>query len=177
MTAYLLEPGRIDDLVPVLVDIGTARAVFAEDFDDFGSLWAVLSVEDGRATTLHHRYVLNADPADADAVEAAVGDLGDDPRSEDVGGTAAATAAAELFGAEPAAMVAAEEGSATAYEQIGVIGGAVPVVGRPRAAVAASGRRRTRQRDVTGGATPRCAVMRVYTSGRRYCSKSNSVPV
>jgi hypothetical protein len=127
VTAYLYEPGRIDNLTAVLEQVGTARAAFAEDFDEYGALWAVIAVEDGRAWTVHRRWILNADPSDPPEVQRAIDDNGgDDPRANDVTGDRAAEASAVLFGADPASVIAAERSSDSAYTQIGIVGGPFP---------------------------------------------------
>jgi hypothetical protein len=51
---------------------------------------------------------------------------GEDPRERDIAGPDAAAAAAALFDADPAPAIEAERSSATAYEEIGVIGGPFP---------------------------------------------------
>jgi hypothetical protein len=125
-TAYLHEPGRLDDIAETLKHVRTARAAFAEDFDEYGALWAVISVDAGEVRTIHRRWVLNADPDDAAQVQRAIEDAGEDPRQGDVRGEQAATEAATLFGADPAAMIDAERASESAYKQIGTIGGPFP---------------------------------------------------
>jgi hypothetical protein len=75
---------------------------------------------------VHRRYVLNADPADKQEIADALSDLGSDPRSADIAGPRAAAAAAAMFGVPAEPVVAAEAGSATAFEGIGVAGGPFP---------------------------------------------------
>ncbi|HLN77480.1 MAG TPA: hypothetical protein VK204_10585 [Nocardioidaceae bacterium] len=127
VSAFMPDVGQLDLIKDMSVSAGTCRVAVAEDNDEFGALWAVLSVRDGVVETVHRRYVLNADPTDPGEVEAALQDLdGVDPRAEDVAGPGAARAAADLFEVEQARMLEAELESTWAFEQIGVVGGPFP---------------------------------------------------
>lgn len=115
---------RVSDLMS---STGALRAVLAEHYDEFGALWAVLAATGDRVSVVHRRYVLNADPDDPEEVALAIRSLEtNDPRAEDVAGPAAAASAAELFGLEPSRMQDAEQESASAWEELGVIGGPFP---------------------------------------------------
>lgn len=125
--AFLRDVGQLALVEYAAVSAGRARAAIAEDNDEYGALWVVLSASDGRATTVHRRYVLNADPFDPADVAVALRDLdGVDPRAVDVAGPGAAAAAAELFEVDPGPMLDAERDSDTAFEEIGVVGGPFP---------------------------------------------------
>lgn len=80
----------------------------------------------GGVRTVHRRYVLNADPEDADEVADALAELDADPQVLDQAGPAAAEAAEALFGVDPEPVVRAERDSASAWEEIGTIGGPFP---------------------------------------------------
>ena len=111
----------------MLVSGGTCRAAVAEDYDEYGALWVVLSAHGGKVRTVHRRYVLNADPRRRRQVRAAIRSLdGIDPRDEDVAGEPAAASAAELFDVRPGPMVEAERSSGDAYKGIGTVGGPFP---------------------------------------------------
>jgi hypothetical protein len=125
-TAYFEEPGILDDLMLVARNLEKARIVLAEDFDEYGALWAVLAVDSGAVRTVHRRYVLNADPDDEDSIAEAISELETDPRTEDIAGDEAAAAVALLFDVDPAAVVTAERESDSAWESIGIIGGPFP---------------------------------------------------
>jgi hypothetical protein len=116
----------LDALVEVSRRVGEARLAVAEDFDEYGVLWAVVSVSKGQAEVLHRRWLLNADPDDPDDVARAIEDNDGDPRVNDVAGAAAASAAARLFDGDPIAMEQAEEESVGAWEEMGIIGGPFP---------------------------------------------------
>lgn len=132
---HLMMFGGIE-LLPQLEELlrtaGTARLALSEDYDEYGSLWVVLAAQDGHIRTVHRRYVLNADPADATEVAQAVAVLradphtGDialpDPRDSDVTGADAAAEAAALFAVAPEAMLAAEEAADETFEILGVVG-------------------------------------------------------
>ena len=127
VSAFLPDVGQLDLIKDLSVSAGTCRVAVAEDDDEFGALWVVLSVRDGVVETVHRRYILNADPNDPAEVEAALQDLdGVDPRTEDVAGPGAAQAGADLFEVEQAPMLEAELESAWAFEQIGIVGGPFP---------------------------------------------------
>ena len=127
MTASLEGIGHIGMISSLLGSVGIGRAAIAEDNDEFGAMWAVLSAEDGTVSTVHRRYLLNADPANPTEVALALRDLdGVDPRRWDVAGEQAAAAAAVLFSVESSVMVAAERDSATAFREIGTVGGPFP---------------------------------------------------
>lgn len=117
---------QVDEVRAQLVIAGTGCAAVAEDHDEYGALWVVLAARPGEVRTVHRRYVLAADPADPRAVRLAVAAHGADPRVHDVAGADAAREAAEMFGTDPAPVVAAETASATAFEGIGVVGGPFP---------------------------------------------------
>lgn len=111
----------------MLISAGTCRAAVAEDNDEYGALWVVLSGHGGRVRTVHRRYVLNANPRRRLQVRAAIRSLdGIDPRDEDVAGEPAAASAAELFDVPPGPMVEAERSSGDAYQGIGTVGGPFP---------------------------------------------------
>ena len=121
----------LDPITALLESAGEARAVIAEDNDEYGACWVVLAVEGGVARTVHRRYVLNADPRSRRDVKHALRDFVQggqlkDPRADDVAGARAAVEAALLFGAEPGAVINAETGSVTAFEGLGVVGGPFP---------------------------------------------------
>jgi hypothetical protein len=127
VTAFLADVGQLALIEYAAVSAGRARVAVAEDNDEYGALWVVLSASDGRATAVHRRYVLNADPHDPSDVALALQDLdGIDPRAVDVAGPAAAAAAAELFEVDPGPMVEAEHDSDSAFKEIGVVGGPFP---------------------------------------------------
>lgn len=127
VSAFLPDVGQLDLIERLVASAGTCRAAVAEDNDEYGALWVVLSAQDGSVRTVHRRYILNADPEDPADVATALRDLdGVDPRTEDVAGAAAAAAAAELFGVEAGPMLEAERESAAAHEEIGVVGGPFP---------------------------------------------------
>jgi hypothetical protein len=126
VSAYLDEPGRLNELLELAVSVGTARFVVAEDFDEYGALWAVVTAVDSTARVLHRRWILNADPDDEEAVETAIQDNDGDPRASDVTGDAALFAVAQLFGVDISRLSDADEESASAWMQIGVIGGPFP---------------------------------------------------
>ena len=111
----------------MLTSGGTCRAAVAEDNDEYGALWVVLSAHEGKVRTVHRRYVLNADPRRRLQVRAAIRSLDRiDPRAEDVAGEPAAASAAELFDVAPGPMVEAERSSGDAYKGIGTVGGPFP---------------------------------------------------
>lgn len=88
------------------VSAGNCRVAVAEDNDEFGALWVVLSVRGGVVETVHRRYILNADPTDFGEVEAALQDSdGVDPRNAEAAGPVAAQRAADLFEVEQARML------------------------------------------------------------------------
>lgn len=118
-------PGQVVEAV--LSGLEGARAVLAEDFDEYGARFRVVVAQGGVVRVVYQAYVLNADPGDAGEVEAALGDHDQDPRAEDLTGHAAARAAAEVFGVDPQAMVEADRTyPSTAWEQIGAVGGPFP---------------------------------------------------
>jgi hypothetical protein len=125
-TAYLHEPGRLEGITQILTRVGNGRAALAEDFDEYGALWVVVSVKDGEVRTVHRRWVLNADPEDAADVARAVSAEAQDLRLDDVAGEEAAADAARLFGIDPEEMVEAERSSDSAYLKIGIVGGPFP---------------------------------------------------
>ena len=111
----------------MLMSSGTCRSAVAEDYDEYGALWVVLSAHEGRVRTVHRRYVLNANPRRRLQVRAAIRSLdGIDPRAEDVAGEPAAVSAAELFDVPPGPMVEAERSSGDAFKGIGTVGGPFP---------------------------------------------------
>ncbi|WP_375489096.1 hypothetical protein [uncultured Jatrophihabitans sp.] len=116
----------VDDLLSGLAAAGTARLAVAEDNDEFGARWVVARASDGVVEVVHRRYILNADPESSDEVDVALEDLDGDPRDADIAGVPAATAAADTFGVAAPAVVDAEEESATAWEEIGIVGGPFP---------------------------------------------------
>ena len=127
MSAGLPDVGQLDLIKRMVVSAGNCRVAVAEDNDEFGALWVVLSVTDGLVQTVHRRYVLNADPYRRRDVRRALRALdGMDPRTEDVAGPAAASAAADLFEVDRRPMLEAELDSVWAFQQIGVVGGPFP---------------------------------------------------
>lgn len=126
VSAYLRSIELSPVVVALLSEAGEGRAVIAEDNDEFGASWTVLTCEGGAVTVVHRRYVLNADPDDPDEIEAAILDLEGDPRESDVAGASAAAKAARVFELDPDAMVAAEARSGAAWEELGVVGGPFP---------------------------------------------------
>lgn len=106
----------------VLRQAGTGRLALDEDYDEFGSLWAVLAATDGEVRTVHRHYILNADPNVPEEVGVALEDLGADPRGQDVAGADAAAAAAALFEAASEPMIEAEAATDSVFDQFGVIG-------------------------------------------------------
>ncbi|KNX38848.1 hypothetical protein [Luteipulveratus halotolerans] len=124
--AYADAPDDWDLLLPAVADAGRARLVVAADFDEYGALWLVASADGGVVREVHRRYVLNADPTDTAAVTAAIDELGEDPRAEDIAGPDAAGEAAVLFGQPTGPMVQAEAGSASAYQRIGTVAAPFP---------------------------------------------------
>jgi hypothetical protein len=117
---------RLGDVRHLIAVAGKACAAVAEDDDEYGALWVVLAARPGTLRTVHRRYILNADPRDAREVALQVAQLGQDPRLRDVAGPAAARAAAEMFGVDPAAMIAAEADSHRLHQNLGVVGGPFP---------------------------------------------------
>ncbi|HSE07719.1 MAG TPA: hypothetical protein VLB29_03550 [Nocardioidaceae bacterium] len=127
VTAFLADVGQLALVEHAATSAGRCRVAVAEDNDEYGALWVVLSASEGRVTTVHRRYVLNADPHDPSDVATALRDLDwIDPREVDVAGADAAAAAAELFEVDPDVMVAAERDSDSAFKEIGVVGGPFP---------------------------------------------------
>ena len=126
LTVALREISQTDRVTTLLRSLGTARAVVAEDHDEFGAEWTVLSAVDGHVTTVHRRYLLAVDPGDRRAVARYVRAIGADPREADVPGGAAAADAAQLFGVDPAPVLDAEERSAEAHTLMGTVGGPFP---------------------------------------------------
>ncbi|GAA5137065.1 hypothetical protein GCM10023339_76850 [Alloalcanivorax gelatiniphagus] len=126
LTVALDAISQTERITALLRRIGTARAVVAEDYDEFGAEWTVLSAVEGDVTTVHRRYLLGVDPRRRRAVARVVRAIGSDPRRADVPGRSAATAAARLFGVDPARVVDAEERSATAHLLMGTVGGPFP---------------------------------------------------
>ena len=127
VSAGLPEIGQLDLIKRMAVSAVTCRVAVAEDNDEFGALWVVLSVNNGLVQTVHRRYILNADPYRRREVRRAVRALdGMDPRTEDVAGPAAAAAAADLFEVDRGPMLEAELDSVWAFQQIGVVGGPFP---------------------------------------------------
>jgi len=118
---------HIGEVRRYLEELGTGRAAVAEDNDEFGAHWMVLSAVDGEVESLHRRYLLNADPDDPEEVAALIQAMGGrDPRIGDDAGDDAAAAAAVLFGVDPAGVVEAERQSASAHLMMGVVGGPFP---------------------------------------------------
>lgn len=127
VTAGLPDVGQLGLIRLMAVSAGTCRVAVAEDNDEFGALWVVLSVKDGLLQTVHRRYILNADPYRRREVRRALRELdGVDPRTEDVAGPAAAAAAADLFEVDRRPMLEAELDSVWAFEKIGVVAGPFP---------------------------------------------------
>lgn len=127
VTMHLREIEQVERVKQVLAAEGQGRAVVAEDYDEYGALWVVLAATNGHVRTVHRRYILNADPNDPADVALVLQDFnGVDPRAEDVPGRAAAVAAANLFGVDPAPMLDAEDNADSAYQGIGVVGGPFP---------------------------------------------------
>lgn len=124
LSGYTDDLERVQDAVALAVSgVEEARAALALDWDEYGAEFQVLSAEG----IVYRAFVLNADPADPDAVETAVDDHEEDPRIGDLTGPAAANAAATLFGLDPQPMVQADATyTDTAWEEIGVIGGPFP---------------------------------------------------
>jgi hypothetical protein len=118
---------QLERFSSLLGSLGTGRAAVAEDNDEFGAAWTVLSAENGSVTTVHRRYVLNANPGKRAEIAEAVQDLGGiDPRAQDVAGEHAAAAAADLFGVDPRPLIDAEKRSNHAWEELGTVGGPFP---------------------------------------------------
>ena len=129
ISAYLpFQAGLIDEIGALISSAGQARAVIAEDNDEYGACWAVLAADGGTTRTVHRRYILNADPADPEDVGSALADFEEegDPRIHDVAGTGAVTATAILFGVDPAQVVEAETSSDAAWQELGTVGGPFP---------------------------------------------------
>lgn len=129
ITAYLpFQVGLIEEIGELIAAAGNARAVIAEDNDEFGACWAVLASDRGSTRIVHRRYILNADPSDPDDVALALTDFSveGDPRALDVAGTEAARAAALLFGVDAEPVADAERRSANAWEGLGSVGGPFP---------------------------------------------------
>lgn len=126
LTVAVREISQTDRVKTLLLALGTARAVVAEDHDEFGAEWTVLSAVDGDVATVHRRYLLGVDPSDRRAVAELIRAIGVDPREGDVQGGPAAAAAAELFGVDPAPVLDAEERSAQAHHLMGTVGGPFP---------------------------------------------------
>ena len=126
LTLASAEVGQLDEVRAMLVIAGKGCAAVAEDDDEYGAFWVVLAARPGVVRTVHRRYLLHADPYDRRAVRIAVADLGEDPRVRDVAGRDAAREAAEMFGVDAAAVLAAEESSDRAHERMGVVGGPFP---------------------------------------------------
>lgn len=125
-SAYLQGVYVLDDVTGLLERAGTARAAVAEDFDEFGASWTVLTSSGGIVTVVHRRYILNADPENPEEVAAALDDLDDDPRADDISGSGAARAAASAFDTDQAVAVAAEGESAGAWRNLNTVGGPFP---------------------------------------------------
>ncbi len=134
LTTYL--PLRVevgDEIAAVLATAGNARAAIAEDHDEFGASWTVLSAAGGVARTVHRRYLLNADPRSRRQVRLALRAFERDgrphePRDDDVAGPQALADVALLFDADPARVLAAEVRAEKAFEDMGVVGGPFPWV-------------------------------------------------
>lgn len=122
----LSQVGLVDDVLVVLRRAGNGRLAVAEDNDDYGALWLVAAAEAGVVRTVHRRYVLNADPSDPAALDAALDEFDVDPRQADIVGPDAAAAAAAVFAVPAAGVVEAEQQSVYAWQQIGVVGGPFP---------------------------------------------------
>lgn len=136
-STYTREVEITKDISGLLELAGRSRAAVAEDLDEFGAEWSVLSNHDGQVEILHRHYILNADPAAPDEVSVAISDLGDDdPRIENVDGPDAATAAARAIrprsGGDARGRRPSRPGLAKARRRRRTIS----VVGRPRVAVA-----------------------------------------
>lgn len=113
-----------EEITLLLAGLEGARAALAEDFDEYGARFRVLV---GGVGHVYQAFVLNADPEDPEAVEAAADDHEEDPRADDLTGSDAARRAAEVFDVDPTAMVEADRTyRSTAWEQIGVVGGPFP---------------------------------------------------
>lgn len=134
LTTYLvLRIEIVDEIASLLASAGEARAAIAEDHDEFGACWVVLSAVDGVARTVHRRHLLNADPRNRRQVRQALkgfdrGGRAYDPRADDVAGPQALADVALLFDADPALVLAAEVRAETAFEQMGTVGGPFPWV-------------------------------------------------
>jgi hypothetical protein len=124
--ALVSEVEVVDDLLDALLLAGTGRLAVAEDNNGYGVRWVVAHAVDGEVETVHRRYLLAADPADAAATAGAVDRVGEDPRVHDLAGPEAAAAAARVFGVDPAPVVAAEAESAQAWRRMGTPGGPFP---------------------------------------------------
>lgn len=127
VSAFLPDVGQLDLITRLGVSAGTCRIAVAEDNDEYGALWVVISVSGGVPETVHRRYILNADPRRRREVRRALRDFeGSDPRVEDVAGPGAAAAAADLFEVDRHLMLEAERDSVSAYREIGVVAGPFP---------------------------------------------------
>lgn len=124
--ASLNAVGLVDTILDTLRTAGQGRVAIAEDNDEFGACWLVASATAGTIEIVHRRYILNADPDDPDEVDGALTDLGTDPRRVDRPGPAAAQAAAVLFAVPAESMITAEQNSAEAWQELGVVGGPFP---------------------------------------------------
>lgn len=125
-SGYVKDIEMRSEVEDLLGGLDVARAVVAEDFDEFGAAWTVLACRGGTVETLHRHYILHADPMDSGAIADAIDDLGEDPRTEDIAGPAAAEAAATLFDVPPDAMITAERESASAWQSLDTVGGPFP---------------------------------------------------
>ncbi len=118
---------RVDEVAGLLRAAGTGCAAVAEDHDEYGALWVVLAARPGTVRTVHRRYVLNADPHDGADVATALRDhSGRDPREGEVAGPEAVREAAQMFGVDATAALAAEAEYDRLHERLGVVAGPFP---------------------------------------------------
>jgi hypothetical protein len=124
--AYLEPPGLLDEALQALDGVQSGRLAVAEDFDEYGALWAVVRLDGENPTVVHRRWLLSADSRSPDEVTAALSEFDEDPRLKDVTSVDALTDAARLFKTDPSRMLSAEEDSVNAWQSMGVIGGPFP---------------------------------------------------
>lgn len=111
----------------MLRSAGTCRAAVAEDYDEYGALWVVLSSYEGRsATFIDGTCSTPTRGAGCRSAQRSGASTASTRGPRTSPASPAAASAAELFDVPPGPMVEAERSSGEAYQGIGTAGGPFP---------------------------------------------------